>query len=574
VAAAPTPARGFSRLGPWLIIGAAVLAVSAPVIVHPALPIGSDIYATMHYVEGFRKAFSEGDLLPRWTDRTNQNLGGPSFVLFPPCFYYLAAGASGIAGSDIAGVRLAIVILSLLTALSFHLMAREWIGPGLAAAAATALYLVLPYHVLDIYQRFAMSESAAFVFFPLILLFARRLLEGGGGLDFAGLAVAYAGLIATHLVSAFAFSLFLGAFMIWEGRGRLRSLATTAAALACGVGLASPVLLPAMIEKSYVNVQWVREAPNADFRNNFIFRDDPIPGLGFKDPVKPPVVKSAHSQLLLAGVAAAIALAGLGDDERRRRAVKALAAACGIAYLLQLEITTPIWKIVPELATIQFPWRFQMIMVLTAAGLSGLALHAARSQSHAKGWAPRAGFTPALTVLGVVAAVNVLLGAQNALLKPFVFDEAALEVPGVIDWVDPTLTPVEYTAYRDIRRIRLEFPRAAFTEGKGEVTVRRWLSSTRALDIRSEEGGTVLVRSFWFPGWTATLDGTPLSIGSAPPYGAVSFRAPPGAHVVEMRFEPTPLRRGAAWTGVAFVGVTAGLALVSFRRSVRTPEAA
>jgi len=551
---------------------AAVFVACAPILLHPALPIGSDIYATIHYIEGFTKALSEGDWYPRWTDRTNQDLGGPSFVIFPPFFYYTAAAGVALAGSIIGGTKLAILIVMLLCGISFHLLARDWVGRGLPAAAATILYLWLPYHILDVYQRFAMSESTAFVFFPLILLFSRRLLDGRGGSDFAGLSLSYAGLAWTHLVSALPFSLFLGVWLLWETKGRLRSLARPLAALACGIGLSAPVVLPAMIETSYINIQWVREAPNADYRNNFIFRDDPIPGLGFKDPVKPPVLKSAHSQLALAGLAAFVALALAGDDARRRRLVIAMAAACGGAYFLQLEISTPVWKIVPQLPTVQFPWRLQAIMVVTAAILAGFALDALRAR-HASPAPGRGGGPLAPILLGVVVAVNLLLAAQNAFLKPYVFDEPQCTRPGVVDWPDPTLTPIQYVNYREFKMVHLEFPRAAFTKGSGEVLVSEWLSSRRKLRVTGTTGGTVLVRSFWFPGWTGWIDGAPLPLRPAPPYGAVEFDVPPGDHEVEMRLLQTPLRRGAAFTGLAFLALTAGLAWGPFRGPVRTPEA-
>jgi hypothetical protein len=559
-----------SRLWPGLIVGGAVLLVCAPFLLNAALPIGSDVYSTVHYVEGFHKALIDGDWYPRWTERTNQDLGSPSFVLFPPFFYYLASAGWGATGGFVPGIKLAVLIIVLLSALAFHLLARDWIGPGVPAAAATALYVLLPYHLLDIYQRFAMSESAAFIFFPLILLFASRALRTGRGLDAACLALSYAGLCYTHVVSTFIFSIFLGPWLLWEARGRLRTLIGPIAALACGAGLAAPAILPALVEKSHVNIQWTREMPNGDFVNNFIFRDDPIPGLGYRDPVKPPVFKSAHSELLLAAAGAVIALAW-GADDRRRRLAATCAAGCALAYFLQLEISTLVWRAIPELPTIQFPWRFQTMMVLAAALLSGFAIEAIRGGG--RSGAARGPGAAALAVLAVLALVNLLLAAQNAYLKPFVFDAAQGERQGVADWVAPEFTPVAYMDYKDIKKVRLDFPRAAFTEGMGEITVSRWATSRRTLHLQSALGGSVQVHTFWFPGWTATLDGEPLAIAPAPPYGAINFKAPPGSHIVELIFGSTPPRRAGWWVGAFSVLLTALLAWAPRRRAVRTPEA-
>jgi hypothetical protein len=561
------------RAGPLLLVAASALLVCAPLHLHGPLPVGSDVYATIHYLQGFMKAFSEGDLYPRWTDQTNQGLGAPSFVMFPPLFYYLAGGAAWLAGSVIGGVKLALVVVSLATGFAFYLLAREWSAPGWPAAAGSAVYLLLPYHVLDMYQRFAMSETTAFVFFPLVLLFARRVLRGAGRSAPAGLSLAYAGLLYTHVVSSLLFSLVLAPWLLWEGRGARAGLARAAAALALGAGIAAPTLLPAVIEKSHANMRWVREMPNGDFRLNFIFRDDPIPTLGFKDPVKPPVLKSAHSQLLLAGAAAWIALGLLARGDPRRRDVAVLAAGCGLAYFLQLEISTPVWRIVPELATIQFPWRFQTIMVLTTALLAAaLAAARARGGGRAAAGAAASGVGAALAVL--LGGANLLLAVQNAHLKPYAFDHETARAPGVVDWSEPALTPVQFEAYPTLKQRRLSVVRAAFTRGAGEARVIAWASSRRLLAVSSDAGGTVEVGSFWFPGWTGALDGGPLEVRPAPGLGTIAFEVPPGSHQVELRFGPTPARAAAWWIGLAAAAASAVWAARAPGGSARSPGAA
>jgi hypothetical protein len=444
--------------------------------------------------------------------------------------------------------------VAVLTALSCYALAREWIGTGLPAALAAGLYLLLPYHVLDMYQRFAISETTAFVFFPLILLFAGRAVRGGRPRDLAGLSLVYAGLIYTHLVSALMFSLFLGLWLLWESGGRWRALLPPGIAILCGFALAAPALLPAMLEKAHANISWVREMPNGDFRINFIFRDDLLPGLGIRDPVKPPVLKSAHSQLALAAVALGLALAGRSTESRRRRRdTLALGVGCALAYLLQLEISTPIWRLVPELATIQFPWRFQTLMVLTTALLAGFAFSAAWGHSAEEGAARRQLLHAGLLGMVAVILVNLALAGQNAYLKPFAYDEKQNQLSRVVQWVEPAFTPVQFTLYRRFKQADVSMPRALFRDGRGDVRIERWTSSSRTLELDSRAGGRVGVRTFWFPGWSASIGGTPLEVGASAPDGTLAFRVPPGRHTVELRFAATPVRRSAALVGLAAV---------------------
>jgi hypothetical protein len=552
-----------------IAVGASILLLTAPLLLHGPLPAGSDVYAISHYLQGFMKAFGEGNLYPRWTDRTNQSLGAPTFVLFPPLVFYGAGAASWLAGAITGGFKLWLVVVAVLTGLSFYALAREWLGPGLPAALAAGVYLLLPYHVLDMYQRFAIPETTSFIFFPLILLFMRRAARGGAPRHVAGLAACYAGLVYTHLVSAFLFTLLLAPWLVFECRGRWRAMARVAAGLGCGLLLAAPALLPAAVEKSLVNIGWVKETANGDFRINFLFRDDVLPGLGFKDPVKPPVRKSAHAQLLLAAVASWIALIRARHAPSRPRGeIAAMAVVCGVAYLLQLELSTPVWRLVPELATVQFPWRFQTIMVLMAALLCGHAFEALRAEPGRGRPAPAA-----MPALAGALLLNLLLSAQNAYLKPFAYTETHANDPSVTHWSDPATTPVAFEGYRDLKRTRIDMPEAAFTEGTGEVRTILRQSSRRDLEIVTPTGGLIVLRSFWFPGWTATLDGQPVALAPSPRLGLASFRVPAGTHRVVLRFGATPVRRLAWIAGLVAAAAVIGLAL-PWKRAGAVPPAA
>ncbi|HXI03819.1 MAG TPA: 6-pyruvoyl-tetrahydropterin synthase-related protein, partial [Candidatus Saccharimonadales bacterium] len=557
-----------SRLA-WGIVGAAILLVIGPLLLNQDLPVGSDVFATAHYVQGFMKAFGEGDWFPRWTDATNRFLGAPTFVMFPPLPWCGASAAAWLTGSLVGGFKLYYVLVVVLAGLSFYAMARDWTGEPLPAAAGAALYLLLPYHEIDLYYRFALSETTAFVFFPLMLLFARRCLRGGERKDFLGLTLAWAGLLCTHLVTSFLFALLFGPWLLWESRGRLRPLLRVAPALLLGTGLAAPVLLPAALEKSYANIQWVREMPAGDYRGNFIFLDDPLPRLGFKDPIKPLVLRAAHSQLFLGLLGCAMALGLLPAGERRKRGdVEMLLVAGLVVYFLQVRLSAPLWRLVPELPTVQFPWRFLTLSVLVAALAAALALQAAL---HAPAGRKRSAFPwreAGMTAMAILVAVNLFFAWRDAHTKPFRFNDEIAARPGVVDWVEPAFTPVQFKPYQDFRfanGARVEMKRVEFVKGSGQATVDDWKSSRRTFTLDSAEGGTVLVRSFFFPGWRGWLDGEPLELEASSPYGLVRFDVPPGRHVVELRFEATPVRKAGAGIAVACLGITGVLAWWRFR---------
>jgi hypothetical protein len=234
---------------------------------------------------------------------------------------------------------------------------------------------------------------------------------------------------------------------------------------------------------------------------------------------------------------------------------------CAICYFLQLGISTPVWLIVPKLATVQFPWRFQTYMVLTTSLLAGYAVARLRARDR------RLAVT--LAPLVVVIAVNLVFAWQNASAKPFDFDEEKLGSPGVVDWTEPAFTPVQFEGYRRFRFQRIEIPETGFLGTGGEVKVVERRSSRMVLEASSPAGGTVRVGSFWFPGWTGRIDGEPVELVSERPHGLITFEIPPGAHSVELEFGPTAVRSAAAWISLLSLLVLAGAAW--WTRSARTP---
>jgi hypothetical protein len=94
------------------------------------------------------------------------------------------------------------------------------------------------------------------------------------------------------------------------------------------------------------------------------------------------------------------------------------------------------------------------------------------------------------------------------------------------------------------------------------------------LRIEAEAGGDALlvVNDAWWPGWRATLDGSPVPVLEAD--GLVRALAwPAGRHVLEMRYDPPEVRAGLA---VSACGLLAAAALAASGRRVRrrSPPAA
>ncbi len=77
--------------------------------------------------------------------------------------------------------------------------------------------------------------------------------------------------------------------------------------------------------------------------------------------------------------------------------------------------------------------------------------------------------------------------------------------------------------------------------------------------VTTRESARLRLNTFYFPGWRVFVDGQEQPIDYGNRSGLIDFSVEPGTHVVEARFEPTPVR----WLGRTLsVGGLAVLALL------------
>ncbi len=237
---------------------------------------------SIFFLTDFHQAIRDGALYPRWGTDFALGYGYPVFILYSPLAFYVAEVFHLLGASLTASVKATYALAFILSGLSMYAFAKRILGKG-AGLVAALVYIYVPYHLVDIYVRSAFSEFCAFVFFPLVLLFFYELSESRKGRYLALFALTYAGLILTHAPTAFVFTPFLGAFMLYrlltQGRGDgrlytwerlLRLSALTGVAILLALALSAIFLLPMLAEKGYVvQEQWT--GGSYDYAKHFVY---------------------------------------------------------------------------------------------------------------------------------------------------------------------------------------------------------------------------------------------------------------------------------------------------------------
>src|ERR1700730_16382153 len=190
-----------SKLFRILVISAAGLIFTIPPLIY-GIPFFSDDGVSQHalwYIH-FSTQLWAGDLYPRWLMGMNEGLGSPVFYYYPPVPVFLTSLLKPFFPDDLYGwhqLGLSASLALIASGFSAYLWLKDLTGRTSALLAAV-LYMATPYHLAaDLYIRGSFAEYWAFVWMPLVLFFAHRIVSGDK-LAVAGLAVSYALLLITQ----------------------------------------------------------------------------------------------------------------------------------------------------------------------------------------------------------------------------------------------------------------------------------------------------------------------------------------------------------------------------------------
>ncbi len=360
---APSAARRFEQ-GAFVVPGLALLLVT-PLLLHGP-SCGHDFGFHMQSWMDASQQMRHGTLLPHWAYSPAFNAGEPRFVFYPPLSWLLGSVLLMLLPANVVPAAFTFAALTL-AGLGIWALARRFTGQSGALLAATA-YLVNPYMLFTAFERTAFAELLAAAWLPWLLRAALAddisVLPVALPLALLWLTNAPAAVMGTYtLVTVVAVRLLLR----WRTerhastRALLQLTAAPAGGLALGLMLAGFYLLPAATERRFVQIA-MAIIPNMRVEDNFLFGHT---GYGPHDQVLHTASLVAVSLLGLTAVALAALWATrsrgkLREDVQMPRIVLVVLAV-GIALLL-VRISLPLWHVLPELAFLQFPWRWLAVL--------------------------------------------------------------------------------------------------------------------------------------------------------------------------------------------------------------------
>jgi hypothetical protein len=560
---APLEAKSFNRTDALLLsmIGLIALASSLPFFyaAQGQMPEAGDLIIHWPRMLAFDETLRSGVEVPRWLGGMNGGYGAATTLFYAPLLYYALSAAHALTGDWPTALEAVIGLAALGSGFALYACARTLCSRG-ASAVATLLYVLSPYHLIDLYHRGALAELLAFVWMPLVMLAFAKITERFRAPAVAGGAVAFALLILAHPPTAYLFTLAFVVFVIFYATQakRWQPLVNGLVMVALGGAVAAFYALPAVIEKPLVN-QSVTDL----FHQHMGFINELLAGNRFEQLIGAIAITMA---LLL--VAFSWPARGQPPDSdgaaARRRHVAAWKCVGALSLLMLLSLAKPLVGALPGMAAVAFVWRWLAIAMLAMAMLAGAATDGLLADIRRSRLMVRTG-SGRHQVGPVVWAVVVALLLIGSLVFGIVAAARAsnLRIPFVApaENFEQDFTPSGTPSVVELPRGKTcEFIPAS---PEAEARLIEWQPERRVIETTSPTGGVLHLYSLMYPGWTATVDGSPLIIETHPQLKTMLIGIPPGHQRLTLAFNDTPTRRVAGRISLAAFGVIVVMLLAS-----------
>ncbi len=482
--------------------------------------------------------------MPRWAAMAHFGYGEPRFIFYPPASWTLGALLSAIFPWSIVSAVYIWIVLALAGA-SMFVLARTWLGLRDAIFAAV-LYTVNPYHLMIVYWRSAFAELLASCLLPLLLLLVLRARDEGQRV-IVPLALVLAAAWLTNAPAAVMMHYSLALLLLlfaWQQRS-WRILLVGAAAVALGACLAGFYLLPAIYEQKWVNIA---EAVSAGSRpqDNFLFVHT--------TDTDHDAFNRIVSWIALLEIAATLTAAwAAGKWRKGESAVWSVLVVWGAeCSALMFPLTALLWKFLPKLQFMQFPWRWLLCLSLIFSLFVTVGV---------RRWWMRAAIW--------VVAVCVIVVAWQRVQPPW-WDNAA----DLSEMQDNMADGIGYEGtdeYTPVGADPAAIDKAAWkVRGEGSahaaIHILHWNANSRLFTAEMSGPDQLAVRLFPYPAWKVEVNGRLVQTTSRDGTGQMLVPVVAGMNRVQIKFSRTWDRTAGGWISIV---VAAGLSLWSLRARAR-----
>jgi len=547
-------------------------------------PQGASFHYNLSWFEGFRNAFWQGDLYPRFVPDLWYGMGGTDFYFYGPLPFWFAsifgeATCPGCSTSQVFSISAAWMLI--FAGVSFFIFARRYFSPAWAGFGAI-LYVLLPVHYLVTwFVAQTIGTILAVAILPLFALATTRLIEENrGGWLFAACLTALA---LSHLPTTLIILHLLGLFVVcaaglraetWRGAITLMMRFVPWGLL--GIALSAFYWLPALALLDTVSSDMLY----SDYYDatKWLLLD----GLPENNPIETLWFKWA----LILAVTTAI---GAGSILYRRGQISSLLLWIIVPTLFTAFLMTifsyPIWKywIINK---VQFPYRTLVVAdfsIALAAIVIVRNLLANRLGAHAMRARMIAGFS-ALTL--AFAYINPVSQSADVTVRGWGQTDEFLPVapPEYIPREMMQLTLMAFRArvtdddnnadryliFFEEMQLAYDAAQTAFAQDAPGATLTPQINDRMRLNVDLPGAASVRLPVASWQFWRAErADGTPVPLMTNAELGVLEIALPAGPSSVQLYLVETMPQKIGSWISlITLLGLLIGVAGLLFRAKV------
>ena len=514
-----------------------------PLLAQGFFPMHDDTQVARVYE--MTKSLKDGMFPVRWVPDLGYGYGYPIFNFYAPLSYYIGSLFSLIGFDSLTALKIMMGIGIVFSGISMYFLAREFWGE-VGGVLSGMLYVYAPYHALEIYVRGDVAEFWAYAFIPLVFYAFVKLYKTQELRYVAIGSITYASIILSHNLTGLMVTLFIFVVLLFYcyfayKRRKLFIVYSLLFTVFVGLLLSAFYWIPAILEMNYTNVL-SQIGGGANFKEHFVclsqLWESPwgfggstsgcIDGISFR-------IGKIHT--ILAIVTFMYSLLKWKKNKYESRALAAGFFGFLLSIFLLLQSSQFVWEAFPFMSFFQYPWRFLIMVVFFSSFMSGYFVHEMH-EIH------KASKIVSYIFVGIIISGSIINYVK--LFNPqYVSSDLVTNYTNekALQWTVSKISD-EYMP-KNFRKPNNENEVIShkFYVEKGDAVIVNSQEKTQyaKAEIISKSESMILIQTAYFPAWKIYIDrvNTPFKITQK----GMEIKENPGKHVIEVKFEQTPLEK-------------------------------
>lgn len=531
------------KLTPLIIIVLLCIPVVLPYFHSGYFPTHDGEWAVVRLADMFR-TIRDLQFPPRYSGALNFGYGYPLFNFTYPFPYYLGLVLYFPFHSFIASIKSIFALSVFLSAIFMYLASNELWKDKTSAVISSIFYVYLPYRMVDLFVRGSIGESLSFALFPLIFYLTLKLFASPfSRVTVTFLTLSLALLVMTHNIMTVLFLpvlIFFGILRIIKEK-RWDVLQSFFLCLLLGAGLSFFFWFPALFEKNNILLSKI---PIANRNLYFVnIQQLLIPSWGFASPTESGGF--SYQLGIPQSIAVVLSLIFLIVTFIRSKLVQTpfkfyafiLFFMYTVCLLFLFSVTSPIWKGLPLLKEINYPWTLLSQLGFISSLLAGFLVI---QHKYIKYF---------LIILSVVAIILVLPYAKpqsyvDRTDSYYITNEATTTSSHELMPVWVKDQPIEH--YKN---------KVEIIGGNAQISNLKFNSRSLKFNYKADTDTVFQINTIYYPGWKAYLNGEMIKINYDNPKGVMQIGVSRYRDSVSLIFDETLPRFIADTVSVISIGI-------------------